>query len=296
MAWNSLNAESASSSPAELASSDISPLRLSDIAEMGDIPTVQDHFQALLKRRLQVEIESRPPLFPWETEIQEYPAEMLSSLGETSVWLKQLQSLELPAALPEEILTALLRQCQAIAQSSLKQGIKLVRAVEQLYPEQPQTLDKIAGMVLANGGAMRSTAAAPRLVQLTEGYEAANPQQKIALSMLAAQAIFERLSLTVSSQNPQRSRQWLTDQGELRITATYESANQVSVQAELPCGGELRLAGETVNQSAQRSQAGSLNLSVSELQIAQPYQLSVALVDVAEPLVFSLQVVDEISG
>ncbi|NJR51387.1 MAG: hypothetical protein HC780_19205 [Leptolyngbyaceae cyanobacterium CSU_1_3] len=32
----------------------------------GEIPAVQDRFHALLKRRLQFEIEQKPPLFPWE--------------------------------------------------------------------------------------------------------------------------------------------------------------------------------------------------------------------------------------
>ena len=31
----------------------------------GEMPTVENRFQALLKRRLQVEIERHPPLFPW---------------------------------------------------------------------------------------------------------------------------------------------------------------------------------------------------------------------------------------
>ncbi|MFE4104693.1 PatU [Almyronema epifaneia] len=259
---------------------------------------MQDRFQALLKRRLQVEIESRPPLFPWETEIQEYPVEALSSLGESSVWLKQLQNLDLPATLPEEVLTALLQQCQAIAQSSLKQGVKLIRAVEQLFPEQPQTLDRIAGMVLANAGAVRSTATAPRLVQLAQGYEAANPQQKIALSMLAAQDILNTLSLTVSAQQPQQSCQWLTEIGQVQITVGYstEPAAQLTVQAELPCGGQIQIGGADSDCSAQRSQAGSLNLTLANPQINQRYQLCVWVEASEEPLVFSLQLIDETAG
>ncbi|NJN04403.1 MAG: PatU [Leptolyngbyaceae cyanobacterium SL_1_1] len=261
---------------------------------------MQDRFQALLKRRLQVEIESRPPLFPWETEIQEYPTEALGLSGGT-VWLKQLQNLDLPVALPEEVLSALLKKCQAIAQSSLKQGVKLIQAVEPLFPEQPQTLDRIAGMVLANAGAVRSTAAAPPLAELAGGYEAANPQQQIALAMLAAQELLKTLSLTVSPQNSQRSRQWLTDQGTVQLTATYQSepAKELVVQVDLPCGGEIHLAEtgtEGTELSAQRSQVGQMALSLSDPKLGQRYQVCITVTDAAEPLIFSLQVVDEAVG
>ncbi|TAF09903.1 MAG: PatU, partial [Nostocales cyanobacterium] len=41
--------------------------------ELGEIPTVQERFQAVIKRRLQIEIQNHPPLFPWESQIVEYP-------------------------------------------------------------------------------------------------------------------------------------------------------------------------------------------------------------------------------
>ena len=42
----------------------------------GEIHAVQERFQALLKQRLRLEYENKPPLFPWESEVSEYPAEV----------------------------------------------------------------------------------------------------------------------------------------------------------------------------------------------------------------------------
>jgi hypothetical protein len=43
--------------------------------DLGEMPTVQNRFQAILKRRLQAEIERHPPLFPWETELSDYESQ-----------------------------------------------------------------------------------------------------------------------------------------------------------------------------------------------------------------------------
>lgn len=98
--------------------------------EFGDKPTVQDRFQAVIKRRLRAEIERNPPRFPWETGAYRYDAEV----PDTPVWMAQLQELNLPIALPELVLTRLFEQCQTVVQSSLREGAKLVQAVESLFP------------------------------------------------------------------------------------------------------------------------------------------------------------------
>jgi hypothetical protein len=41
----------------------------------GEIPAVQDRFHALLKRRLLIEAQQKPPVFPWEKEAVDYDAE-----------------------------------------------------------------------------------------------------------------------------------------------------------------------------------------------------------------------------
>ncbi len=51
--------------------------------ELGEIPTVQERFQAVLKRRLQFQNQNHPPLFPWESQLVDYP----ESLEDTSIAL-----------------------------------------------------------------------------------------------------------------------------------------------------------------------------------------------------------------
>ena len=74
--------------------------------QLGEIPTVQERFQAVLKRRLQLQIQNHPPLFPWESQLIDYP----EYADEPSVilvpawgWVAQQSKLNLPIALPESI-------------------------------------------------------------------------------------------------------------------------------------------------------------------------------------------------
>ena len=250
--------------------------------ELGDIPAVQDRFQTLLKRRLQTEIERHPPLFPWETEICEYPLEYPALVAADStalqVWMAQLRSLSLPTALPDSVLASLLERCQTIVQTSLKQGVKLVKATEELFPDQPQALGEIARIISTSGYTSDKYAyrSAPELVKLPEGYETANPVQKIALSMLAAQEIMSSLTLTVSSQQPHLERQWLTANGPLKLTLVYQT-QLIAIQGQLPCGGYLKLQGEDIQTMSERSQPGLLSVNLMEPQLHQTYRLEVGL-------------------
>ncbi|MFB8791129.1 MAG: hypothetical protein U7123_20330 [Potamolinea sp.] len=80
---------------------------------LGERLTVQNRFQELLKRRLQVEIELNPPLFPWETEFSDYEPDTSDVVADTWVppvrlWMPQLSNLTLPVSLPETVLAQLL--------------------------------------------------------------------------------------------------------------------------------------------------------------------------------------------
>ena len=250
--------------------------------ELGDIPAVQDRFQALLKRRLQTEIASRPPLFPWETEIQEYPIDYptLAAAESTAlpIWMAQLRSLSLPITLPDSVLASLLEQCQTIVQTSLKQGVKLVKVTEELFPDQPQALGEIARIITTSGYTSDKYAyrSAPELVKLPEGYETANPVQKIALSMLAAQEIMSSLTLNVSPQQPRLEREWLTANGLLKLEVIYQTES-ITVQAQLPCGGHLKLQAAGVQTLTERSQPGWLNVNLMQPELNQIYPLEVGL-------------------
>ncbi|MGD1908062.1 MAG: hypothetical protein ACFB0C_19010 [Leptolyngbyaceae cyanobacterium] len=248
------------------------------IPELGDLPAVQSHFQTVLKRRLQSEIEQTPPLFPWETELQEYPIH--ASTPALPMWLTQLQSLRLPTALPDDLLVALLERCQGLAQEALQPGVKLVQAVESIFPEQPQAINQIAGLVLA--GATRD--GAPQDFQaleaaFPEGYDGANPHQQVTLAMLAAQDIFDALTLKVTAANPVMSRHWQTSRGLVTLTATYEpgAIARLHLSADLPAAGHMSInsLGETVTQTG----PGVLNLMVSDPESERVYALEVGLGD-----------------
>ncbi len=103
----------------------------------GEIHAVQERFEAILKQRLLLEYEKNPPLFPWESEVGEYPAEITDSVAVAaapSLWNAHVSKLKVSGLLPEVLLNRLFERCQAIACSPMKQGVQLVQAVEALFP------------------------------------------------------------------------------------------------------------------------------------------------------------------
>jgi len=273
--------------------------------DLGELPAVQDRFHALLKRRLEAEIQLNPPLFPWEAELHDYdasdagfahaayaaeaPVPVSRSRVPAGLWLSQLQSFNLPVALPDAVLAKLFRRCQTAIRSSMREGTKLVHAVEELFPEREQVLNYLAGLVLT--APARSPATAPADAHSLQNYEAAEPAQQMVLSLLAAREILAALTLAVAPQQPVE-REWLTDLGALRLTVSYhpEQSNRLRVEGHLPMGGALLLRGEAVEASAHRENAGFLSVELGDVAIAESYELEVALTDMQEaPLVFAIK-------
>ncbi|MBD2099676.1 hypothetical protein [Leptolyngbya sp. FACHB-261] len=269
----------------------------------GELPAVQDRFQAILKRRLYVEIERNPPLFPWETELSDYTtpersleavpdyasasAEEVASARALGFWASQVQRLELPVTLPKKVLAVLLAKAQTLIHSSMREGARLVRCVEDLFPDQNQQLNQIAGMVLQ--GASRDTEKLADAItrEFSGSYEQAQPQQQMALSLLAAREILNNLSVSVRPGAPAVERQWPTDSGELVIQVSSAQPGQIEVEAQTPLAGALKLfVGEQEVDSAQRSRAGLLSVAATggsawiltvELQGAEPLSLALRL-------------------
>ncbi len=119
---------------------------------LGDIPTVQQRFYEVLKRRLKTEIQQAPPLFPWETEMLVYDAEVTDAVTADRVpsdlWLPQLQNLKLPVPLPQEVFKSLLTRCQQVVNSSLLEGSRLVDVVTELFPDRFSDLNYWTEQVL----------------------------------------------------------------------------------------------------------------------------------------------------
>ncbi|NER00615.1 MAG: hypothetical protein F6K30_28630, partial [Cyanothece sp. SIO2G6] len=90
--------------------------------ELGEMSAVQDRFYAVLKRRLQTEIEQNPPLFPWESEVLEYETEAIATpLVPVSAWMQRIRA-RLPVPMSEQVLATLFSQCQSIVHRSQQQG------------------------------------------------------------------------------------------------------------------------------------------------------------------------------
>ncbi|MEO1519335.1 MAG: PatU [Cyanobacteria bacterium J06633_2] len=263
-------------------------------SHVGDLPAVQDRFHALLKRRLRAEIAQKPPVFPWESNPTTYGTESEDLVAAESVpmkgWVQQIQK-KLPVPMSEELVAGLLQRCQEMAHSSLQRGAQLVRAVESLFPDEPQTLNHLAGLVLT------SPARSPELQTGTKfpgHYETATPVQKMALSLLAAQEIMENLTLFVSKKAQTAVRSIPTDYGSLAIETKFDPfVNALKVEVQLPCGGHLQLSGSDGSSVARRDQAGLATVELFDVEGDRTYFLDVQL-NAAEPvaLKFAIQLDD----
>lgn len=258
--------------------------------QLGEIPTVQERFQAVLKRRLQSQIQNHPPLFPWEAQLTEYP-ECLDNPSMELVplwgWAAQQSKLNLPIPLPERVFQQLLEKCQALVASSVPLGAKLVAVVQSLFPEDSQTLNDLAGLVLRTPSRSVDVETMPNL---ESEYPDLQPPQQMALSLLAAKQLLENLTLPISATNPMVERQWLTSAGVLTLKVEYQTQGQVTklkVESELPSKGIVKLQGDASQAMAESSSPGCLSVELRYIQPNQTYTLEVELKEIDQrPLLF----------
>lgn len=276
--------------------SDSGPLALESVSivNVGEIPAVQDRFHALLKHRLTVEIEQNPPLFPWESDLCEYEAEEAEAIAgvvSSQFWLKQIQR-QLPVPMAEPLLMELLDHCQRLAQSSAQIGRQLVTAVEPLFPGQTDTLNNLAGLVLATAPRSSAVVAEPdSQAGFPEHYDEATPAQQMALSLIAAREILNLLTIAVPVNQPPIERQWMSDRGSITMTATYKAAPEglLQVNVALPCRGTVELRHEDQFSRAQRAGQGTLSADLDRLSRGDTCTLAVTL-DAEQPLTVTLQI------
>ena len=266
--------------------------------EFGEMSAVQDRFHALLKRRLRDEIERNPPLFPWESDLCDYEPEVLdwepAQLVPVSIWLKQIQE-RLPVPMSDQLLADLFSRCQEVVHGSLQQGTKLVQAVESLFPGQEQTLNYLARLVLTPS--FRDGSDKLRTDGFPTHYDVATPEQQMALSLIAVSEILESLTLHVSADSPNSTRQWTTSTGDIQVSVQYQDQGQqtsrLRVESQVPCPGHLTLQGMAGETMTHRDDAGCMSVELFDVEPNQTYRLTVQLADGAKsPLVFSIQVDD----
>jgi hypothetical protein len=265
---------------------------------LGEIPTMQNRFYELLKRRLKSEIQQAPPLFPWETELLEYDAEVpdvaIASGVPSPLWFAHLDRLHLPVAMPESVLQSLLVRCQNLVNSSVQEAAKWVRAVEELFPDRLAELDRLANVVRLSYAVGRDEQRSDLLdSQLTESiqtYETATPTQQMVLSLLAAREILGSLTLRVSAKESCTTRQWLTDAGVLTLNAQYQVAGDstLRVRVEFPRGGSLSLTRGLAKAEAQRLDAGVLSVELFDIHPDGMYTLEIVLDGEETPFSFAI--------
>ncbi|WP_215617207.1 hypothetical protein [Leptothoe kymatousa] len=262
----------------------------------GDKTTVQDRFHTLLKHRFQTEFANRPPLFPWEAEVREYPAEVPAYAQSMSrMWLENPLQFSVSSKLPETVLHRLLDRCQNMVQSTQKQGVKLVQIVESLFPDSLDALEPIANIVLTpayRSGSALAEATLQEVENLAGGFDQATPEQQIALTMLASMEIMSALALTVSAEESTVGRDWVTSEGVVHVDVNYSGAVLI-INATLPTGGSIQLVGADSDSQSSRPEAGMLTLAQTAPVIGASYSLEVSLDnDGQRPLRFSLMVLD----
>ncbi|MEL7334497.1 MAG: hypothetical protein AAFN12_19785, partial [Cyanobacteria bacterium J06560_2] len=261
----------------------------------GEIHAVQERYHSLLKQRLLSEYENNPPLFPWESELCEYPAEVADpAVVGVPLWSSHVNGLKVPGLLPQPLLNALFTRCQELAKEPIKQGVRLVKAVEELFPDQTDLLEPIAKLVLVpayRSDSATQDALTQELANVAGGYDLALPEQQIALSMMAAQEILGALTLTISASKPTDDKQWLTPYGALNLSAAYID-DQLTLAAVLPTGGRLRLWDGDLEKLTLRSQPGALDLVLANPSAHRTYLVEVSLQDESAPLNFAIHLAD----
>jgi hypothetical protein len=281
---------------ASLASS--SELTVSPLSNRAEDPfTLQDRFQALVKRRLKTELQNNPPLFPWEKEISDYEPEEADTefVSPDELWTAQLNKLHLPVPIPADIVAQLFDRCEAVVQSSTAEGVKLVRAVEGLFPGQSQKLKQFAGVLLGAKSSPDAAAIAPRNTpsQFPSSYEVATPTEQMVLLLIAARQIIGSLTLSLSPAQSIVERQWLTAVGQLVLQAEYQVERRLfaslRVRGQFPCGGSLKLQVGQASAIAQRPDPGQLSVELSDLELDQIYPIEVLFPHLTHnPLIFGV--------
>jgi hypothetical protein len=194
--------------------------------------------------------------------------------------MPQLSNLALPVSIPESVLAQLLDACSEAVYSRRQLGAKLVNVVESLFPDQFQSLNQLAGMVLLSEGS-RSPERQQSFPSSLD-YEAATTEQKMTLALLAAKEIISTLTVPISSTQTPVERQWQTSAGVVTVQAEYrmqEGVPKLHVIGRLPRGGSLTLRTPQASASSQRTYPGYLSVESFDLQPNQTYPLEIRFHD-----------------
>ncbi|MFB2938127.1 hypothetical protein ACE1B6_23010 [Aerosakkonemataceae cyanobacterium BLCC-F154] len=264
--------------------------------EVGEIPAVRDRFQALIKQRIKSELKNNPPLFPWEKEDWEYEMDEFASpvaRVEEHLWIAQVEKLGLPVSIPQEILLRLFHRSQSVLQSSIAEEVKIVQAVEALFPNHSHLLKKFAHKIINFSQNLAQVDFSAVKSQFPRSYEMAKENERMVLLLLAAKQIFDFLTLALSPTNKLVEREWLSELGMLTLQAEYkleaELIRSMRIQCLFPCGGILKLQGGQACAQTERPDPGYLSVELFDLMPNQSYPLEVQFHQLANnSLIFAI--------
>ncbi|MDY7004742.1 MAG: hypothetical protein SWX82_12500 [Cyanobacteriota bacterium] len=259
----------------------------------GEVSTVYNRFETVLQRRLKTKIESKPPRFPWENNLVNYDAEypeveVNNWFFPMNLWVSQMKNIKwgrLNIPLTETVFAQLLQSCQEVSSDELP-GKKLVRAVDSLFPNQSQSLNDLAGLVLVGG-----TRDGDLISNHITAYDSATEQQQMLLSLLAAKEIISSLSLICCLNESVTKREWQSALGWVTIEAEYfipedGSSACLRIKGQLPEAASFQLQGGEVQATAERSDAGTLCVELFDPRPDETYQLIIKFLNWGQSLKF----------
>ncbi|WP_164674510.1 hypothetical protein [Spirulina subsalsa] len=286
--------------------------------DMGEVPIVERRFNALLKRKFYAEIERKPPLFPWETELVDYAVEYsdeepvvaaTDSPQESltrQIWLPQIAQL-FPVSIPEDVLALLLDGCSEAMSSLRPSSAQMINAVKSLFPDYNRVLNEMVDRIRLSPSFAPSRLSKQEQQKqrqqlatlLPPDYAQATPEQQMALSLLVAKEILDTLTLSLSPRQRTVERLWDTQVGVVRLRVDYDpetaenedglSRPPIRARVQLPKGGSLTLQAHQESITAQRTYGGSLTVELSDWQLGQPYFLEIQLAEFRQiPLQFKI--------
>ena len=261
---------------------------------LGEVPTVYNRFESLLQNRLKTEVESKPPLFPWEKSGHDtnYPdVEAQNRVYPTSLWASQMKNIRwrnLSIPLTDNVFAQLLQSCQEVLQSDLLPGSRLVKAVDNLFPGQSQSLNNLAALVLVG-----QTRDGEFTFNQVKNYDNATPRQQMLLSLFAAKDILSSLTFICHLNKSVVERQWETGVGWINIEAEYyipkdRSSASLRIKGELPEAASLKLQGGEAQTTSQSSNSGTIWVELFDPQPDQKYELTIQFLNWEEPLKFAV--------
>ncbi|MGB0560893.1 MAG: hypothetical protein ACPGVO_03715 [Spirulinaceae cyanobacterium] len=259
----------------------------------GDLSTVYKRFEQLIRDRIRDEVQTNPPRFPWEQGMAIEDLHYVDDFNPllNPAWLPQLQNL-LPLQIPEQTLLTLLGACNQVVGSVQPQGMKLADATKVLFPGYGTKLNDVLNRIrlsptLALESARDSTAhseqARARLARvLPASYQAASLEQQMAIAVLLAKGILDRLTVQLTPRRPSQTSVWQSTAGEMQLHVATDAQrpwgqSPLMISATLPEAGQLTLVTPSQTWQYPCDGRGELRVQFADWEPGQTYLLAMGL-------------------